>query len=851
MKKLLAVLALALTLVLPFAAYAADESDYVSTPNISVTTSKGTASFTLKSDTSGARIYYTTNGSDPTTSSTRYSSKVTLKTSAEVRAIAYDSTTKTQSAVGYYTVTVTKERVATPTLTSKAVAGGKQITIKTSTSGATIYYTLDGTLPDTSSRRYSSPFTVEESCTVYAVAVKSGYANSAVKGGDIEIPTIAAPRITEKDGKVTITSSTSGATIYYTTNGAVPTTRSSKYSKPFAVTKACTVMAIAVKNGYGAGGVAELDIAAPSAAEPTLASSTAIIGGYNLKFKTATSGATMYYTLDGTTPDSGDSKYTTSGIDITEAGTIHVRVVAVKSGYSDSKVCAKSISVPQTPAPKRIGLNKSGKIVAEAAKSGDTLFYTTDGTTPTIKSKKLTSSGVSLKAGTVIRVVAARKGYALSEVKGGTVPAPSVADITATHTTIYGGYNVKLSTSTSGATIYYTLDGSTPTTSDKKYTSSGINITEAGTTELNAIAVKSGCDDSDIFSKPYSLSQTAKPTVSLTNGKVTISGVSGAYYYYTTNGTTPTVNSKKYSSPFSVSSGTKVYAVAARKGYALSEVSGGTVKATASAPTKSGETNIVGGKNVKLKCATSGATIYYTLDGTVPTEADNEYTSAGINVTTVGTTRIRAIAVKEGYSNSPVSDSITVSVTRVPNPTITAEVYNTGKRITMRNSLSGVTIYYTLDGTTPTTSDKHYSSAITVNETVEVRAIAVKNGYANSAVVGGTVTVTTPKVETPTLSQKSYSDYDRITLKCATSGAKIYYTIDGRDPLDYGKSISSGSYITVREDCELRAVARKSGYEDSDELRRDIIVGNDIEPLEYASALSSEPVTVLNTVFGY
>ena len=136
MKKILAVLAMLFTLALPVMAGAASD---VSAPNISVTTSKGKASFTLKSDTTGAKIYYTTDGSDPDKSDKLYSSKVTLSETKEVRAVAYDKTNDDYSDVGYYLVTVTKEKAAAPTIKGEKVDGGVKVTIKSNTSGASIY----------------------------------------------------------------------------------------------------------------------------------------------------------------------------------------------------------------------------------------------------------------------------------------------------------------------------------------------------------------------------------------------------------------------------------------------------------------------------------------------------------------------------------------------------------------------------------------------------------------------------------------------------------------------------------------------------------------------------------------
>lgn len=58
-----------------------------------------------------------------------------------------------------------------------------------------------------------------------------------------------------------------------------------------------------------------------------------------------------------------------------------------------------------------------------------------------------------------------------------------------------------------------------------------------------------------------------------------------------------------------------------------------------------------------LNCTTSGADIYYTTDGSEPSESDTKYTSA-ISISGKGDSEsvtVKAIAVKEGMDDSKVA----------------------------------------------------------------------------------------------------------------------------------------------------------------------------------------------------
>ena len=60
-------------------------------------------------------------------------------------------------------------------------------------------------------------------------------------------------------------------------------------------------------------------------------------------------------------------------------------------------------------------------------------------------------------------------------------------------------------------------------------------------------------------------------------------------------------------------------------------------------------------QNVTISCATGGATIYYTTDGSVPSTSSTKYTGA---IPVSSTTTIKAFAVKDGMNASAVSQAI-------------------------------------------------------------------------------------------------------------------------------------------------------------------------------------------------
>ena len=163
----------------------------------------------------------------------------------------------------------------------------------------------------------------------------------------------------------------------------------------------------------------------------------------------------------------------------------------------------------------------------------------------------------------------------------------------------------------------------------------------------------------------------------------------------------------------------------------------------------------------------NAATIYYTTNGSIPSTSSTVYDPN--NKPTINTeTTIKAIVVKTGYTTSEVASAAYTILTPAATPTfsVTTGTYNYALSVTLSTETAGATIYYTTNGADPTTSSTEYTAAITVDETMTIKAIAAKDGLANSEVASATYTINIPAI-----------DAENVNLACEATSGSIVYTI--------------------------------------------------------------------------
>ena len=220
----------------------------------------------------------------------------------------------------------------------------QSVAITSTQQGVTIYYTIDGSTPTTSSAVYSAAISIESSKTIKAYAVKTGFKNSEIATAAYVINSVVAPPstnvavgayLTARD--VTLSSATSGAAVHYNTGDGTqvpPTCSNGSTTMPIAVTASITIKAVACKTGYT---VSALEIFPYTiggvASDPVIS-----VTNYTTKtiqMTSATAGASIYYTIDNSSP-SADSTLYTGPVSFTGAPTI--KAIASKAGYSSSAV---------------------------------------------------------------------------------------------------------------------------------------------------------------------------------------------------------------------------------------------------------------------------------------------------------------------------------------------------------------------------------------------------------------------------------------------------------------------------------------------------------------------------------
>ena len=341
---------------------------------------------TLRTDTVGATLYWTINGSDPSPDSANvYTNAFLLARTGNLKVKGFRD--------GYAPSPLAQNRfflnVSDPVIVPQSFTNNNdiQISMFTETPGATIHYTIDGSFPNITSASYSGSFMLSNACVLRAKGFRDGFdpsstvtENYALVVSDPVIRPLGASN--DNPVQVTISTATVGASIYWTLNDSAPITNSTP--AVITIAKSGTLTVKAFKDGYtsstNVSAAFNLFVDAPQVDPGSMRS----INSNNVSIRVATDGATLHYTVDGTMPNVNSPVCPTNGLPITTNTTLSV--IALRDFFAPSAPVVNTYEI-QVDAPVMNpagGYFPDGGVVSfSVQRTNASIYYTSNGQDPT------------------------------------------------------------------------------------------------------------------------------------------------------------------------------------------------------------------------------------------------------------------------------------------------------------------------------------------------------------------------------------------------------------------------------------------------------------------------------------
>ena len=401
----------------------------------------------------------------------------------------------------------------------------------------------------------------------------------------------------------------------------------------------------------------------------------------------------------------------------------------------------------------------------------------------------------------------------------------------------YNVQNVTINCDTEGATIHYTTNGDNPTTSSPVYSTP---IPVSTTTTFKALAVKAGMDNSSVATATY----TFTPGIDLPF-QSDFSDITGASAE--ANSSMPALTATNFPDGFLFALSSGIYGAGQKLKYGTGSAIGNLVTdfiRTGGVSTIEVKFNAIGwptaSKTAKVVVTYGTQTAEFTTDaGSWPiTHSDLiEYSCVFAAIATPTTLSIASSANTSSNESRIFLDNVRIEAAPiVATPTFTPPGgnYSLPQTVTISCLTEGSTIYYTTNGTDPTTSSSVYSTPLNISVNTTIKALAVKAGMDNSSIA--TAIYTFP-VEVPNIAAFKAANTNTNSVWYKITGDVTFVFRNGRNM--YIKD-ATGGLLVYDNATPIITTAYNNG---------DIISGGVIGTYTLYSGLS-EMLPVANTAVG-
>ena len=213
---------------------------------------------------------------------------------------------------------------------------------------------------------------------------------------------------------------------------------------------------------------------------------------------------------------------------------------------------------------------------------------------------------------------------------------------------------------------------------------------------------------------------------------------------------------------------------------------------------------------VSIKSITTGAVVYFTLDGKTPSTSSAKY-SKPIKVASSESIYAFAVAPKQDPS-AIVFAKYTVQLPAArPQFSLKAGTYTSDQTVTISDSTPDAAIYYTTDSSAPAASWSHYVHPLIVSASETLNAVARAKDLSGSAILTSTFTMIKPTAKPVfSLVPGTYTSNQSVTITSTTAGAEIHYTTDGSKPSSASAIYLAGVIVSGTETLQAIATAPSS-----------------------------------------